>query len=172
MPVPGSLRKMPVDEDQIAELLSRQFNLPREETQAYLKLLDTSYLTIEQLAKELNLTGEGTKGLVASMIERGLIIEASGPVAPGPESNCRPSGQSPDTNLRGTETEQHKNERLAGLFRLLLGQRIGTVAFLVLTILKNVREGFTIVFLLLLSFCCLGVDCFHRTLLLRRGFLG
>src|SRR5438445_2724456 len=78
MPVPGSLRKMPVDEDQIAELLSRQFNLPREETQAYLKLLDTSDLTIEQLAKELNLTGEGTKGLVASMIERGLIIEAIG----------------------------------------------------------------------------------------------
>src|SRR6266699_3918918 len=69
---------MPVDEDQIAELLSRQFNLPREETQAYLKLLDTSDLTIEQLAKELNLTGEGTEGLVASMIERGLIIEATG----------------------------------------------------------------------------------------------
>ncbi len=78
MPVPGSLRKMPVDEDQVAELLSRQFNLPREETQAYLKLLDTSDLTIEQLAKEVNLTGERTKGLVASMIERGLIIEATG----------------------------------------------------------------------------------------------
>ena len=78
MPVPGSLRKMPIDKDQITELLSRQFNLPREETQAYLKLLDTSDLTIEQLATELNLTGEGTKELVASMIERGLIIEATG----------------------------------------------------------------------------------------------
>ncbi len=78
MPVPGSLRKMPIDKDQIAELLSRQFNLPSKETQAYLKLLDTSDLTIEQLAKELNLTGEGTEGLVASMIERGLIIEATG----------------------------------------------------------------------------------------------
>jgi len=78
MPVPGSLRRMPVDEVQIAELLLRQFNLPREETRAYLKLLDTSDLTIEQLAKELNLTGEGTRGLVASMIERGLIIEATG----------------------------------------------------------------------------------------------
>ena len=69
---------MPIDKDQIAELLSRQFNLPSKETQAYLKLLDTSDLTIEQLAKELNLTGEGTEGLVASMIERGLIIEATG----------------------------------------------------------------------------------------------
>jgi sugar-specific transcriptional regulator TrmB len=78
MPVPGSLRKMPIDEGQIAELLSRQFNLPTEETRAYLKLLDTSDLTLEQLAKELNLTQEGTGALVTSMIERGLIIEATG----------------------------------------------------------------------------------------------
>jgi sugar-specific transcriptional regulator TrmB len=78
MPVPGSLRKTPIDERQIAELLSSQFNLPREETQAYLKLLDTSDLTLEQLANELNLTGEVTRALVARMMERGLIIEATG----------------------------------------------------------------------------------------------
>lgn len=78
MPVPGSLRKMPIDEGQIAELLSSQFNLPKEETQAYLKLLDTSDVTIEELAKELSLTGEVARALVGSMIERGLIIEATG----------------------------------------------------------------------------------------------
>ena len=78
MPVPGSLRKMPIDQGQIAELLSRQFNLPTEETRAYLKLLGTSDLTLEQLAEELNLTQEGTGALVTSMIERGLIIEATG----------------------------------------------------------------------------------------------
>jgi sugar-specific transcriptional regulator TrmB len=78
MPVPGTLKKMPIDEGQIAELLSHQFDLPREETQAYLKLLDTSDLTLEQLANELNLTEEGTRALVASMIDRGLIIEATG----------------------------------------------------------------------------------------------
>ena len=78
MPVPGSLRKMPIDEDQIAELLSRQFNLPTEETRAYLKLLDTSDLSIEELAKALSLTYEASSALVARMIERGLIIEATG----------------------------------------------------------------------------------------------
>ena len=78
MPVPGSLRKMPIDKDQIAELLSHQFNLPTEETQAYLKLLDTSDLTLEELAKEVNLSEGETKALVASMLERGLIIEATG----------------------------------------------------------------------------------------------
>ncbi len=78
MPIPGSLRRMPIDEGQIAELLSRQFNLPREETQAYLKLLDTSDLTIEELAKELGLTYEASSALVARMIKRVLIIEATG----------------------------------------------------------------------------------------------
>jgi sugar-specific transcriptional regulator TrmB len=78
MPIPGSLRKMPIDEGQIAELLSRQFNLPREETRAYLKLLDTSDLTTEELAEQLNLTGGVTAALVARMMERGLIIEATG----------------------------------------------------------------------------------------------
>ena len=78
MPVPGSLRRIPIDGSQIAELLSRQFNLPTEETHAYLKLLDTSDLTLEQLANELNLSQEETRALVTNMIQRGLIIEASG----------------------------------------------------------------------------------------------
>ena len=78
MPVPGSLRRMPIDEGQIADLLSNQFSLPKEETRAYLKLLDTSDLTLEQLANELNLGQDGTRALVKTMIERGLIIEASG----------------------------------------------------------------------------------------------
>lgn len=78
MPVPGSLRRVSIDEGQIAELLSRQFNLPKEETRAYLKLLDTSDLTLEQLAHELGLGQDGTRALVKIMIERGLIIEASG----------------------------------------------------------------------------------------------
>src|SRR2546430_17737917 len=77
MPVPGSLRKMPIDKDQIAELLSRQFNLPTEETQAYLKLLDTSDLTLEELAKEVNLSEGEARTPVASMLEWGLIIEAT-----------------------------------------------------------------------------------------------
>ena len=78
MPVPGSLRRMPIDEDQIAELLSHQFSLPREQTQAYLKLLDTSDLTLEELAKEVKLSEGEARTLVASMLERGLIIEATG----------------------------------------------------------------------------------------------
>ena len=78
MPVPGSLRRMPIDEGLISELLSNQFSLPKQETRAYLKLLDTSDLTLEQLAKEVNLPQGETTALVDSMLQRGLIIEATG----------------------------------------------------------------------------------------------
>ncbi len=78
MPVPGSLRRMPIDEGQIAELLSNQFSLPKQETQAYLKLLDTSDLTLEQLGREINLSEGQTRTLVDNMLQRGLIIEAIG----------------------------------------------------------------------------------------------
>jgi len=78
MPVPGSLRRMPIDEGLISELLSNQFSLPKQETRAYLKLLDTSDLTLEQLAKEVNLPEGETTALVNSMLQRGLIIQATG----------------------------------------------------------------------------------------------
>jgi sugar-specific transcriptional regulator TrmB len=78
MPIPGSLRRMPIDEGQIADLLSSQFSLPTQETRAYLKLLDTSDLTLEQLAKEVNLSEGDTRALLADMLQKGLIIEATG----------------------------------------------------------------------------------------------
>ena len=78
MPVPGSLRRRPIDEREIAELLSRQFSLPREETIAYLKLLDTSDLTLEQISEHVGVSNERASALIASMVRRGLIIEATG----------------------------------------------------------------------------------------------
>jgi sugar-specific transcriptional regulator TrmB len=78
MPVPGSLRKRPIDENEIAELLSRQFALPKEETVAYLKLLETNDLTVDQLSSTLGSSPERVSVLVDSMITRGLIIQGTG----------------------------------------------------------------------------------------------
>ena len=78
MPVPGSLKRRPVDEKEIAQLLSSQFELPIDETLAYLKLLDTSDLTLDQLSERMGFDRERTSSLVASMIRRGLVIEATG----------------------------------------------------------------------------------------------
>ena len=77
-PVPGSLKRRPIDEKQIAGLLARQFSLPVEETSAYLKLLETSDLTLEQLARSLGTPLEDTAALVERMLMRGLIIQATG----------------------------------------------------------------------------------------------
>ncbi|HET7404563.1 MAG TPA: helix-turn-helix domain-containing protein [Candidatus Bathyarchaeia archaeon] len=78
MPVPGSLKRRPIDEKSIAETLSSQFKVPNEEVVAYLKLLDTSDLTLQQLSEKLAIDEDRASTLVSSMLSRGLIIEASG----------------------------------------------------------------------------------------------
>lgn len=78
MPVPGSLKRRPIDEKSIAETLSSQFKVPSEEVFAYLKLLDTSDLTLSQLSNKLAIDEDRASSLVSSMLSRGLIIEASG----------------------------------------------------------------------------------------------
>jgi len=77
-PVPGSLKRRPIDEDEIARTLEHQFNLPVEEMRAYLKLLETSDLTPYQLAKALRMEEQQASALVERMIAKGLIIEATG----------------------------------------------------------------------------------------------
>lgn len=78
MPVPGSLKKRPIDEGSIAETLSSQFKVPKEEVLAYLKLLDTSDLTLSQLSEKLSVDEERASALISSMLSRGLVVEASG----------------------------------------------------------------------------------------------
>ena len=78
MPIPGSLKRRPIDEHSIAETLSSQFKVPKEEVLAYLKLLDTSDLTLAQLSEKLAIDEERASALLSSMLSRGLVIEASG----------------------------------------------------------------------------------------------
>ena len=78
MPIPGSLRRKPIDEGEIAGLLSGQFNLPVEEILAYLKLIDTPDLTLSQLSSTLAIDENDASTLLASMIARGFVIEAAG----------------------------------------------------------------------------------------------
>ena len=78
--MPGTLRKRPIDEVEIASVLERQFNLPHIETRAYLKLLSSSKLTLQELAEELGVTGVESASLADQMIEKGLAIRASGSV--------------------------------------------------------------------------------------------
>jgi sugar-specific transcriptional regulator TrmB len=78
MPVPGSLRRQPIDKNEIAQLLERQFNLPTMETRAYLELLERNSVGIDELAETLALSEGEARNLLQSMITRGLIIGAPG----------------------------------------------------------------------------------------------
>src|SRR6266567_3372807 len=76
MPVPGSLKRQPVNKSEIAQLLERQFNLPPLETLAYLQMLERDSVGVDELAETLALSKEKTSDLLQVMIRRGLIIRA------------------------------------------------------------------------------------------------
>jgi sugar-specific transcriptional regulator TrmB len=78
MPVPGSLRRRPIDKNEIAQLLERQFNLPTMETRAYLEMLERNIVGVDELAETLALSRSQTHDLLRMMISRGLIIRAPG----------------------------------------------------------------------------------------------
>src|SRR5712691_2096364 len=78
MPVPGSLKRQPIDNNDIAQLLERQFNLPKPETLAYLQMLERSNVGVDELAETLALSRSEARDLLQTMISRGLIIRAPG----------------------------------------------------------------------------------------------
>jgi len=78
MPVPGSLKRQPIDKNEIAQLLERQFNLPQLETLAYLQMLERTSVGVDELAETLALSRTEARDLLETMISRGLIIRAPG----------------------------------------------------------------------------------------------
>src|SRR5205807_10146639 len=78
MPVPGSLKRQPIDKNEIAQLLERQFNLPKLETLAYLQMLERTSVGVDELAESLALSSGEIRNLLQTMISRGLIIRAPG----------------------------------------------------------------------------------------------
>jgi len=78
MPVPGSLKRQPIDKNEIAQLLERQFSLPKPETFAYLQMLERSNVGVDELAETLALSRSEARDLLQTMISRGLIIRAPG----------------------------------------------------------------------------------------------
>jgi sugar-specific transcriptional regulator TrmB len=77
MPVPGSLKRQPIDRNEIARLLELQFKLPSMETLAYLQMLERNSVGVDELAETLALPKSETWELLHSMLSRGLVIRAS-----------------------------------------------------------------------------------------------
>jgi sugar-specific transcriptional regulator TrmB len=79
MPVPGSLKKRPFDHGEIARLLESQFSLPENEALAYLKLVETRNMSLEDIASSIGIGQTEASVLARNMVSRGLMIEAPGP---------------------------------------------------------------------------------------------
>jgi len=77
MPVPGSLKRRPINESEIANLLERQFNLPTLETRAYLQMLERSRVEVDELAETLGLSKSETQEILQSIRFSGPVIQAS-----------------------------------------------------------------------------------------------
>jgi sugar-specific transcriptional regulator TrmB len=76
MPVPGSLKRRPVNENELAELLERQFEIKPLETRAYMRLLEGHDMTLHELALELDVPLAETQALMERMLSSGLVIRA------------------------------------------------------------------------------------------------
>ena len=76
LPVPGTLRRVSVDERDLADTLERQFSLPRNETRAYLLLLEAGDPTQDRIAETLGININEAKELFGRMKSRGLIIDS------------------------------------------------------------------------------------------------
>ncbi len=78
LPPPGSLKKRPIDGQELEETLEAQFSLPRMETRAYIILVQTHDPTINEASSLLGLSSDEVEVLFERMVERGLIIRSAG----------------------------------------------------------------------------------------------
>jgi len=78
LPPPGTLKKRPIDENEVARALETQFQLSRAETLTYLKLLRSNDMTVEETMNLMGLTLQEAEGLLARMLAKGLIIRSAG----------------------------------------------------------------------------------------------
>jgi sugar-specific transcriptional regulator TrmB len=77
MPVPSSLKRRPVDEKELANLLERQFGIKPLETRAYMRLLEGRDMTVHELALALDIPVAETQALMERMLSSGLVIRAT-----------------------------------------------------------------------------------------------
>ncbi|HYY92270.1 MAG TPA: helix-turn-helix domain-containing protein [Candidatus Dormibacteraeota bacterium] len=82
MPPPGTLKRRPVEENEIASLLEEQFKIRPLESRTYVRLLTGHDMTEHEISVSLGISLEQTEALMDSMTSSGLVIRAAG-------SECR-----------------------------------------------------------------------------------
>ena len=81
MPVPGTLKKTAINEQELIKLLQDKFNIDPLVTRTYLRLVQHGEIGLQDIAKMLNKPVEEVGDLLDKMIFQGLVIKTAGTVS-------------------------------------------------------------------------------------------
>jgi sugar-specific transcriptional regulator TrmB len=81
MPVPGTLKKTVIDEQELVKLLQDKFGIDPLITRIYLHLVQHGEISLQDIAKMLNKPTHEVADLLERMISQGLVITTAGSVS-------------------------------------------------------------------------------------------
>ena len=81
MPVPGTLKKTAINEQELMKLLQDKFSIDPLVTRTYLRLVQHGEIRLPDIAKILDKPVEEVGDLLETMLSRGLVIKTAGTVS-------------------------------------------------------------------------------------------
>ena len=81
MPVPGTLKKTVIDEQELVKLLLDKFGIEPLITKTYVRLVQQGELSLQETAKMLNKPIDEVEDLLEKMISQGIVIRTAGIVS-------------------------------------------------------------------------------------------
>jgi len=81
MPVPGTLKKTAINEQELVKLLQDKFNIDPLVTRTYLRLVQHAEISLPDIAKVLDKRTEEVEDLLDKMLSQGLVIKTAGTVS-------------------------------------------------------------------------------------------
>ena len=81
MPVPGTLKKTAINEQELVKLLQDKFSIDPLVTRTYLRLVQHGEISLPDIAKMLDKPMIEVEDLLGKMLSQGLVIKTAGTVS-------------------------------------------------------------------------------------------
>src|SRR5881409_3193653 len=81
MPVPGTLKKTVINEQELVKLLQDKFSIDPLVTRTYLRLVQYGEISLPDFAKMLDKPMNEVEDLLEKMLSQGLVIKTAGTVS-------------------------------------------------------------------------------------------
>ena len=78
MPVPGTLKKTAINEQELIKLLQDKFSIDPLVTRTYLRLVQHGEIGLQDIAKTLSKQIDEVEDLLEKMLSQGLVIKTAG----------------------------------------------------------------------------------------------